>query len=119
MRLPKDSNNQEKYFKTELQTEGIFRLIEAILLQVLDKVLVSGKWTKRDISLATLEKKLETLKEMEVYLKSDNWDIWVRVYSDYYKTVPHNIKRNFEKLRKKSEKLVRERIKSKLSMGNT
>lgn len=93
--------------------EGIMRLIEGILLEVLDKCSISGKWYPRDISLKTLEEKKRILQEMNRWLKGDKWPIWTDIYCDYYVRNQRTIHKNYLRIRNKSIRYVNKRIKEK------
>lgn len=103
----------------ELDFDGVMRLIEGILLEVLDKSSISGKWYPRDISLKTLKQKKATLHEMYSWLRSDKWDIWLGIYCDHFTRNSRTIKKNYLKIRRKSMIYVNKRIKTKkLELAN-
>lgn len=93
--------------------DGIIRLIEGILLEVLDKCSISGKWYPRDISLKTLKSKRATLKEMYKWLNDDKWQIWLGVYCEHFGRNHRTINKNYLRIRKKSIIYVNNRIKQK------
>ena len=81
-----------------------------IILLVLDHVSISGKWKNKDISLVTLRKKRILLKEMLKWFRDIKWDIWLSIYCNYFTRNKNHIKRNFERIRKKSVTEVNRRI---------
>ena len=98
--------------KEEIKWQATMRLVEAIILQVLDEVSISGKWYNRyNISMMTLNKKKEALYEIGKWMKTKQWDTWCSIYTEYVDTNRTNIKRQFEKTRKKSQRYVTKRIK--------
>jgi hypothetical protein len=103
-----------KQDKEDIQFDGYMRLIEGIVLSILDNVSISGKWLKKDIALVSLEKKRRVLEEMKLWFKDDKWDIWLNIYCEYHGYNERHIKKNFEKIRRNSVRYVNRRIKNKL-----
>ena len=99
----------------EIQMEAMYRLIEAILLGVLDNVSITGKWKNRDISMTTLMKKKEKLLEMKDYLETEGWRIWLGIYCEYFHRSQLKIDRNFKKICRKSLYHVNKRIREKIN----
>jgi len=99
--------------KEELRFEGLMRLVEGIILNVLDQCLISGKWENRDISLEALNKKRRILRGMLKWFRDPKWDIWLNIYCKWNGYNKRHIKKNFEKIRKKSVTYVNKRIKVK------
>ena len=104
----------KKIDKEDVEYEGIMRLVEGIMLHVLDSVSISGKWLLKDISMKTLLAKKQTINEMREWMKGEQWAIWVGIYSEHNKYNNHIIKRKFELIRKESIKYVHQRIKAKM-----
>lgn len=100
--------------REDIRWEGLMRLVEDIILGVLDTVLISGKWTNRNIGLVALEKKRQKLEEMRLWFKDYKWSIWLSIYCDHNGYNKRHVKLNFEKIRRNSVKNVNKRIKDKL-----
>lgn len=96
--------------REDMEWGGILRLIEGILLHVLDMVSISGKWKKRKISMKTLLLKLHTLKETGKWMKTWQWSVWVNIHSIFNNGDSRFIKKRFENIRRKSIKEVKRRI---------
>ena len=103
-----------KQDQEDIEFDGIMRLVEGIILGVLDQISISGKWYPRDISLITLESKRQKLEEMRIWFKDDKWTIWLDIYCEYHGYNQRHIKHNFEQIRRKSVKYVNSRIKAKV-----
>ena len=104
--------------REDIQFEGLMRLVEGIILGVLDQVSISGKWYPRDIGFITLEKKRQTLEDLRVWFKNEQWDIWLNIYCEHHNYSARNIKRNFEKIRRNSVRYVNKKLKEKLNNKN-
>lgn len=100
--------------KEEIKFEGLMRLVEGIVLQILDRISISGKWHNRDISIISLVKKKEVLDDMRVWFKGYKWDIWLNIYCEYHSRNSRTIKKNFKKIRLQSVRYVNARIKKKM-----
>lgn len=97
--------------REQLRWESLMRLIEGIMLLVLDHVSISGKWyVRKNISMKVLREKESLLLELEGWMKEENWNTWAHVYGEYSNADYKYIKKNFEKIRKKSLKYVKKRI---------
>lgn len=103
--------------RAEFHWDSILRMVEGLILGVLDKVSISGKWYKRDIRLETLIAKRRLLRRMKGEMLSKNWDIWLDLYCEHFSRNKYGIKKNFEAIRKKSVKYVNCRIASKLQLN--
>ena len=101
----------KKEDKEDVEWEGIQRLVEGIVLHVLDSVAISGKWYPRDIGMKTLLEKRKKLREMGKWMKGWQWDVWVSMYCENKNFVPNIVKKRFEAIRKESTKYVNKRIK--------
>jgi len=97
----------------EIQWHGMMALVEGIILQVLDNISISGKWYPRDISMKRLIEKRRLLRNMLKWFRDDKWQIWLSLYCNHKGYSDTVIRRNFEKIRKKSVKYVNKRIKKK------
>lgn len=101
--------------KEDVKWQAMMRLVETIILQVLDEVSISGKWyNRKNISSETLLKKKRALYEIGKWTKTKQWDTWISIYTEYVDTNRKNIKTKFEKIRKKSQRYVNKRIKEKI-----
>ena len=104
--------NRSTLGKDAIEFESLMKLIEGIVLLVLDHVSISGKWYPREnISMETLLKKKGLLTDMGKWMKTEDWNIWTGIYSEYSKANRYYIKKKFEKIRKESMKYVNTRIK--------
>lgn len=104
--------------KEDIKFGGVMRLVEGIILQILDNVSISGKWYPKDIGMDTLMSKKALLKEMNAWLKDWHWDVWVSIYCWHYGYNKRTIKKNFENIRRQSVKYVNKRIKDKKASLN-
>lgn len=95
----------------EIQWDATMELVGGIVLHVLDKVSISGKWHNRNIGIDTLLAKRKTLQEMQKWMKTWQWNIWVNIYSQHNKYNGNVIKKRFESIRKKSYSYVSKKIK--------
>lgn len=100
----------KKEDREEMGYEGVMRLVEGIVLHVLDAVSISNKWYPRDISMGTLLIKKQKLNEMRIWMRGWQWSIWVNLYAQHNRYSSHLIKRRFESIRKKSIHYVNKRI---------
>ena len=99
--------------KDAIEFNALMKLIEGIVLLVLDHVSISGKWYPREnISMETLLKKKGLLTDMGKWMKTEDWNIWTGIYSEYSKANRYYIKRKFEKIRKESMKYVNIELKN-------
>jgi hypothetical protein len=99
----------------DIQIEGIHRLVDGLVLGILDKISISGKWYNRDISLKTLLQKKDILNEMKEWFKDPKWRIWVSIYCDFNNVNEGVIYDNFSKIRRKSVRYVNKLIRAKLT----
>jgi len=99
--------------KDEIEYQGCIRLIEGIILRVLDDISISGKWYNRDLSLNILKKKRTILRQMLKWFRHQNWDILLDIYCNYIGINKKNIKKKFERIRKESVRYTNIRIKEK------
>ncbi len=98
--------------KETTEFTALMKLIEGIVLLVHDHVSISGKWYPREnISMGTLLKKKNLLKDMGEWMETEDWNIWTGIYSEYSKANRYYIKKKFEKIRKESMEYVDIRIK--------
>ena len=103
------------YDRDEFEWGGIMRLVEGVVLHVLDQISITKKWTNKDISMRTLLAKKKTLKELREWMRGWQWSIWVNIYAEHNRYNNHQIKRKFELIRKKSVRIVNKRIHEKES----
>ena len=100
--------------REDMEWQATFRLVVAFMLHVYDEVYISGKWYyRKNISLGTLRKKKQALYDIGKWMKTSQWDTWCSVYTEYIDTNRQNIKSKFERIRKKSQRYVNQRIKDK------
>lgn len=104
----------KKEDREEFEFEGIMRLVDGIMLHILDSVSISGKWLLKDISMKTLVAKRKTLRNMGKWMKTWQWDVWINIYSQHNSYDNHLIKRRFELIRKESVTYVNQRIEDKI-----
>lgn len=99
--------------KDEIQFEAYMRLVEGVVLHVLDSIAISEKWINKDISMETLLLKKSKIKEMREWLKGWQWETWLNIYAQHKKIGMSLIHRKFIRILNKSNKYVNERIKIK------
>lgn len=124
MTLLKQSKKEDIEFEKLTESEqfdviygGYMRLVEGIVLQVLDSISISGKWDDRNLSIITLKGKRKKLREMKQWLSDKRWDVWLDIYTDYYGYKKISIKKNFHKVRGKSVTTVNKLIKEYKQRG--
>lgn len=94
----------------ELQFYSRMKLVEGIVLHILDSVSISRKWKNKNISMKVLLAKKHTLQEMHKWMKTWQWSIWVNIYSEYFEHNNKLIKKKFENIRRRSISEVNKRI---------
>lgn len=104
----------KKEDRDEVEFEGIMRLVDGIMLHILDNVAISGKWLLKDIGMKTLLSKKKILGEMRDWMRTWQWDVWLNIYCQHNNYDNHLVKRRFELIRKESTKYVNNRIKNKI-----
>lgn len=101
---------EDKELQEELEIEAMYRLIDGILLNVLDMISISRKWDHRKIGLSTLHKKKSLLIEFREYFKTVGWSTWLGIYCEYFVKNKYSMKKRFENIRLTSMKEVNRRL---------
>lgn len=100
----------KKEDREDLEWEGLMRLIEGIVLHVLDVVSISGKWYPRHISMHTLLAKKNSIRDMQKWMRGWQWDTWLNIYTDSNNYSSNLIKKKFNNISRASIRYINQRI---------
>ncbi len=88
--------------KIDISIDGILRLIEGMMVYALDKASISTKFRNKIQNRRTLNAKRKQILEVKDWVGSENWSIWLGIYTTETGINERRIRKNFEKTVKQS-----------------
>ncbi len=97
--------------------DGYIRLIEGMLLGVLDQISISGKWANREITRSMIDRKRAMITIIKAWFKEEGSDIWIGIYAKETGISAKQIKNSFKRVVRRSVRYLNKEEK-KLSTVN-
>lgn len=97
---------QKKIDKEFDNFDGYVRLIEGILLGVLDQISISGKWANRVKTRSMIDRKRAMIDNVKKWLKEEGSDIWIGIYARESGISAKQIKNSFKRVIRRSVKYL-------------
>lgn len=93
-------------------TDSYMRLIEAVLLNALERLQISHEWKTAKITPRMIKRKQKDVERIGKWMKSEGAKVWYHFYEIATETSADRIKRRFETVERASKKWVKKMLKT-------